>query len=179
MEFGKRRMKAIVTVDGRWAIGKDGAMLARNPVDMKFFRETTGGQAVVMGRKTLESLPGGKPLKNRINVVLSKSRPGEAGWTDDEQKTFLAVVSSREELFRILKRWPDREIFLIGGGMLYRDLLSECDTAYVTYMKNVFPEADTWFPNLDEDPKWERIRCGEWQTYESLTFSFRTYQRRA
>lgn len=170
-------MKAIVAVDGRWAIGKDGDMLVHNPVDMKFFRETTRGHVVVMGRKTLESFPGGKPLKNRVNVVLSATRPAEDCQTDEN--TRLIVVNTREELFRTLAAWPEEEIFLIGGGRLYRDLLPECDVAYVTYMKHVFPEADTWYPNLDEDPEWELTKSSEWQTFEEIPFSFRTYQRRA
>lgn len=132
---------------------------------------------VVMGRKTLASFPGGRPLKNRVNVVVSTTRPAED--TRIDENTRLICVGSYEDLFRVLTAWPKEDIFLIGGGMLYRDLLSECRTAYVTYMKNIFPEADTWYPNLDEDPEWELRESSEWKTFEEITFSFRTYQRRA
>lgn len=169
-------MIAIVAVDQNWAIGRDGDMLVHNPVDMKFFRETTKGHVVVMGRKTLESFPGGRPLKNRVNVVLSsRMAPGE---TSADAGTRLICVPTKEDLFETLKEWPEEEIFLIGGGTLYRDLLPRCEKALVTYMPHAFPGADTWYPNLDEDPEWELEEAGDWQQWEDVTFAFRTYIRK-
>lgn len=168
-------MIAIVAVDSNWAIGLKGDMLVHNPIDMKFFRETTKGHVVVMGRRTLESFPGGKPLKNRVNIVLSGSLPPKDEMVDE--KTRLMFVPTKEALFETLAGFEGEEIFLIGGGMLYRDLLPECDKAYVTYMKNAFPEADTWYPNLEADPEWELVQESEWQTYEDVEFAFRTYCR--
>jgi dihydrofolate reductase len=169
-------MNAIVAVDSSWAIGIRGDMLVHNPIDMKFFREKTKGHVVVMGRKTLESFPGKRPLKNRVNVVLSASLPERDEWVDED--TRLICVSSREALFQTLKAWPEEEIFLIGGGMLYRDFLPECQAAYVTYMDHAFPEADTWYPNLDEDPEWELAENSEWKEFGQIRFAFRTYRRK-
>lgn len=170
-------MIAIVAVDRNWAIGLKGDMLTRNPIDMKFFRETTKGHVVVMGRKTLESFPGGRPLKNRVNIVLSASQPAKEEWVDEN--TRLIFVQDKNALAETLKTFAGEEVYLVGGGMLYRDLLPWCEKAYVTYMQNAFPEADTWYPNLDEDPEWELSESGEWQTYEDLIFAFRTYRRKS
>ena len=95
-------MIAIVAVDSNWAIGLKGDMLVHNPIDMKFFRETTKGHVVVMGRRTLESFPGGKPLKNRVNIVLSGSLPPKDEMVDE--KTRLMFVPTKEALFETLEK---------------------------------------------------------------------------
>ena len=100
-------MNLIAAVDQNWAIGKDNGLLVKNPADMKFFREKTTGCVVVMGRKTLESFPGGLPLKNRVNVVLTANRGYSAKGA--------VIVHSREGLFEKLKEYGGEEIFVIGG----------------------------------------------------------------
>ena len=166
-------MNLIAAVDADWGIGRNGGLLCRNPIDMKFFRETTKGHPVVLGRKTLESFPGGKPLKNRVNIVLSGRHP-ETGEADGD--TRLIYRQSKEHVLEALKEFEDGEVFVIGGESVYRLFLPECRTAFITQMKNHL-EPDTFFPNLDEDPAWHLAEAGEWQEYEEIIFRFCRYER--
>ena len=136
---------------------------------MKFFRETTTGKVVVMGRKTLESFPGGLPLKNRINIVLTGNK--------DYKVKDAVIVHSEEELMEELKKYNTDDIYVIGGESIYRMMLPHCDTVYVTKIDRAF-EADTFFPDLDEMDEWEMTEEGEEQTCFDLTFCFTTYKRR-
>lgn len=161
-------MNLIVAVDKNWAIGLGNKLLVSIPADMKFFRETTSGKVVVMGRKTLESFPGGQPLKKRTNIVLTKntqSAPKDA-----------VVVHDVDELLETLKGYPDEDIFVIGGESIYRQLLPYCDTAYVTKIDHAY-HADTYFPNLDEDAQWKMTGVTEEQTYFDLEYVFARYER--
>lgn len=161
-------MNLIVNVDKNWAIGKGNKLLVSIPQDMKFFRETTTGKVVVMGRKTLESFPGGQPLKNRTNIVLT---------TDKNYKAAGAViVHSMDELTEELKKYPQEDIFVIGGESIYRSLLPYCTKAYVTKTEHAY-DADTWFPNLDEDPDWQMTKTSDEQTYFDLEYYFTVYER--
>ena len=162
-------MNCIVAVFGNWAIGYENKLLARNPIDMAYFKEKTIGKVVVMGRKTLESFPGGLPLKERTNIVLT---------TDPNYKVPGAmVVSSFEVLDRKLEKYNPEDVFVIGGESVYRQLLPKCKKVYVTKVDNHF-EADTWFPNLDELEEWELIFQGEEQAYKELKFRFTIYEKR-
>ncbi len=162
-------MKMILSADRNWAIGKDNKLLVQIPADMKMFREKTTGKAVVMGRKTLESFPNGLPLKNRTNIVLTRKQ---------EYKVKDAiVVNSKAELDKELKKYDSDDIYIIGGESIYRMLLDECDTAYVTKIDYAY-EADTYFPNLDEDVNWEIVEESEEQTYFDLEYRFLEYKRR-
>ena len=117
-------MNLIVAVDSNWAIGKENKLLVSIPQDMKFFRETTKGKVVAMGRKTLESFPGGQPLKNRVNVVLT---------TDKNYKVKdTVIVHTIEEMVDELKKYDSEDIFVIGGESIYRQLLPYCTKAYIT-----------------------------------------------
>lgn len=159
-------MNLIVAVDRNWAIGKDNKLLVSIPDDMKFFRETTTGKVVVMGRKTLESFPNGKPLKNRVNIVLTR---------DINYKVNDAiVVHSKEELSKELEKYNTDDVYIIGGESIYRMMLDECSRAYVTYVDYAY-DADTFFPNLDEDATWKLAEESEEQTYYDIEFYFRTY----
>ena len=162
-------MNLILSADNNWAIGKDNKLLVRIPAEMKFFRETTTGKVVVMGRKTLESFPNGLPLKNRINIVLTKNL--------SYQVKDAIVVHSKEELDQELKKYNSDDIYVIGGGSVYEMLLKECDIAHVTKINYTY-EADTFFPNLDEDPDWEIVADSEEQTYFDLEYYFLKYQRK-
>ncbi len=159
-------MNLIVAVDKNWAIGKDNKLLVSIPDDMKFFRETTTGKVVVMGRKTLESFPGGKPLKNRVNIVLTRD--------SNYQVKDAVVVHSKDELDKELKKYNPDDIFVIGGESIYKMLLDECSRAFVTYVDYSY-DADTYFPNLDEKPEWKLAQESEEQTYYDIEFYFRTY----
>jgi len=161
-------MYAIVTTGKDWAIGCDGGLLVENPVDMKFFRETTSGKVVVMGRKTLESFPEGKPLKNRVNIVLTRNM--------EFRREGVVTAHSEDEVRELVKDYAEGEVFLIGGEQIYRAFLRDCTKAYVTRMENTFP-ADTWFPNLEEDPEWELESESEPMAYGELRFTFCVYVR--
>ena len=161
-------MNLIVAVDKNWAIGLSNKLLVSIPADMKFFRETTSGKVVAMGRKTLESFPGGQPLKNRTNIVLTK---------DQNYKVKDAVVvGTLEEMIEELKKYPSEDIYVIGGESVYRQMLPYCDTAYVTKIDHVY-EADTFFPNLDEMKDWKMTGVTEEQTYFDLEYVFAKYER--
>ena len=161
-------MDIIVAVDADWGIGKDGDLLQRISADMKYFRETTKGKVVVMGRKTLESFPNGLPLKNRTNVVLTSDK--------NYQVKDAVIVHSEEELLEELKKYPSEKIYVIGGESIYKMMLPYCDTVYVTKIDREF-QADTYFPNLDEMSEWKMTQESEEQTCFDLEFAFTKYER--
>ena len=160
-------MNIIVAADKNWAIGKDNKLLVSIPADMKFFRETTKGNIVVMGRKTLESFPQGQPLQKRVNIVISKN--------PDYQVKGAVVVHSVEEALEECKKY-DGEVYVIGGESIYRSMLPYCDTALVTKIDHAYA-ADTYFPNLDEDPEWKMTKVSDEQTYFDLEYVFTIYER--
>ena len=161
-------MNLIAAVDKNWAIGCKNKLLVSIPADMKFFRETTIGKVVVMGRKTLESFPNGMPLKKRTNIVLTH---------DKTYKVPDAIlVHSMEELHEELKKYPSEDIYVIGGETIYKQLLDECDVAHITKIDYEF-EADAYFPNLDELPDWKITQDSEEQTYFDLEYYFYKYER--
>ena len=162
-------MKAILSADRNWGIGYQNRLLVSIPSDMKFFRQTTTGKVVVMGRKTLESFPNGMPLKNRTNIVLTGNK--------DYHVKDAVIVHSKEELLEELKKYDTDEIYVIGGESIYRMLLPYCDTVYVTKIDRAF-QADTFFPNLDEMDEWVMTEEGEEQTCFDLEFTFTKYERR-
>lgn len=161
-------MNLIVNVDKNWAIGKDNKLLVRIPADMKFFRETTTGKVVVMGRKTLESFPNGMPLKNRINIVLTSNRA--------YQVKGAICVHSKEELDEELKKYDSEDIYIIGGESVYRMFLDQCDVAHVTKVDYAY-QADAYFPNLDVRPEWKITADSEEQTYFDIEFHWIKYER--
>ena len=161
-------MNLIVAVDKNWGIGKDNKLLVSIPADMKFFREETIGKVVVMGRKTLESFPGGTPLKDRTNIVLTSDRK--------YQVKDAVVVHSESQLLEKLKEYPQESIYVIGGGSIYEMLLPYCSVAHVTKIDFAY-EADTYFPNLEELPEWSVSATSDEQTYFDLEYYFVKYER--
>lgn len=161
-------MNIIVAVDKNWAIGKDNKLLVSIPADMKFFRRETTGKVVVMGRKTLESFPGGQPLKNRTNIVLTANR--------NYQAKGAIIVHSMEELLEEVKKYPSESVYVIGGDSIYHQMLPYCDTAHVTKIDYAY-EADSYFPNLDELPQWRVTESSEEQTYFDLEYTFVKYEK--
>ena len=147
-------MQAIVAADNNWGIGYQNRLLVSIPSDMKFFRQKTTGNVVVMGRKTLESFPNGLPLKVKDAVI----------------------VHSEEELLEELKKYPSEKIYVIGGESIYKMMLPYCDTVYVTKIDREF-QADTYFPNLDQMEDWKMTEEGEEQTCFDLEFAFTKYER--
>lgn len=161
-------MNLIVAADANWGIGLNNKLLVSIPSDMKFFRQTTTGKVIVMGKKTLESFPNGLPLAKRTNIVLT-------GDTSYEAKGAV-IVHSIPELLEELKKYNSEDIFVVGGGTVYEQLLPYCDTAYVTKIDFTY-QADTFFPNLDELPDWEMTDSSEEQTCFDLEFAFTKYER--
>lgn len=159
---------AIVHVDKNWGIGKGGDMMFSLPLDMKFFRQTTMGHTVVMGGNTLRSFPNQKPLKNRVNIVLTR------GQVCDE----CICVHSYEQLKNELKRRENEEIFIIGGGEIYRELLPYCHTALVTKVDAV-GGAEVFFPNLDEDKNFVCVDEGQPVDDNGYAIRFTKYQNKA
>ncbi len=162
-------MNAIAAVDSNWAIGLKNKLLASIPEDMKFFRETTTGKVVVMGRKTLESFPSGRPLPKRTNIVLTRDK--------DFNVKGAVVVHDLDELHAELSKYPSEDIYVIGGESIYRQLIDECDVAHITKINYSF-DADAWFPNLDEKPEWEITADSEEHTCFDLEYFFYKYEKR-
>lgn len=159
-------MNLIVAVYDDWGIGCCGTQPVALSADRKFFRETTKGAMVIVGRKTLADFPGGKPLPKRVNVVLTRGNVDMEG---------VVVCHSPEEAAELAK--TAENAFVIGGGSIYRQMLPLCDTAYVTKVHTTIP-CDTWFPNLDEDSAWylaDTLLSGE---EDGITYEMCLYRRK-
>lgn len=160
---------AIVHADREWGIGKANDMMFSLPKDMKFFRETTSGHTVVMGGNTLRSLPNQKPLKNRVNIVLTR------GQVCDE----CVVVHDFDELKNELKRRENsEEIYIMGGGAIYKELIEYCDKALVTKV-DAIGGADVFFPNLDEMENFVCVYESERIEDNGNIIRFTTYENKA
>lgn len=158
-------MNLIVAVDNNWAIGKNGKCLVSIPEDMKYFREETTGKVLIMGRKTFESLPSG-PLANRTNIVLT---------TDKSYKAKGAYVChSVDDVLEMIKPYDTDDVYVIGGGMVYREFLDMCDVAHITKIDYCY-DADTYFPNLDKTEGWSIEVESEEKTYFDIVYEFVKY----
>ena len=158
-------MELIVAVYDDWGIGREGTQPIALSADRKFFRETTRGATVIVGRRTIEDFPGKKPLPGRVNLAMSRSEAEIPGFT---------VCHSPEEVLAQTKNAP--RAFVIGGGSVYRQLLPYCEKAYVTKLNTVV-KCDTWFPDLDSDPDWkltELLGSGE---ETGIAYEFCLYER--
>ena len=156
---------AIVHADREWGIGKGNDMMFSLPADMKFFRTTTMGHTVVMGSNTLRSFPGQKPLKNRTNIVLSR------GTVRDD----CVIVRSYDELKAEMKKRENEDIYVIGGGAIYKELLPYCHGALVTKV-DAIGGAEVFFPNLDKHPDFVCVDEGEPIDDNGYTIRFTTYE---
>lgn len=160
-------MKLIVAVDKKWGIGKKNDLLFSIPEDMKHFRQITSGKTVVMGLNTLLSFPGGRPLKNRVNIVLSdKEIPEQDG---------LVICRSVEELSAEIKKHTPDDVYIVGGGMMYRQFCDYCSEAEITKV-DADGEATVFFPNLDEMPNWECAAIADPIETNGYTVRFCTYK---
>lgn len=162
-------MNLIAAVDQNWAIGNKNKLLVSIPADMRFFRETTTGKTVIMGRNTLESFPGGKPLANRRNIVITTNQN-----YDGKGAT---VVHSVEEALKEVEGIPKEEVFVIGGAKIYEQFLPYCSTAHITKIDFSY-EADVYFPNLDQLSEWNMTGISEEQTYYDLVYHFCRYEKK-
>lgn len=161
-------MNCIAAVDENWGIGKDGKLLVSIPADMKYFRETTMGKTLIMGRKTLDSFPGGQPLKRRRNICLTRD--------PDFAREGVEIVHSVEEALELVAEEDPENVFVIGGETVYRQFLPYCEKACITAIEYTYA-ADAHFPNLDKDPAWKCTFESDEGTYFDLTYSFKTYER--
>lgn len=166
---------AIACVDENWAIGKDNDLLYRIPEDMKFFKEKTMGNFVVMGRKTLESLPNPeRGLEGRLNIILSHDtnfKTTENYFVDHDIDALLHTI-------RVLSSFMDKDVYIIGGSEIYSQMIDICDIVYITKVHDIVVGANKFFPNLDEDDTWERFKFhGDDGRYGDLEYEFVTYTR--
>ena len=160
-------MNCIVNVSRNWGIGMDGDLLVHLSEDLRFLRENTQGCAVILGRKTLATFPGGKPLKNRRNIVLTRSSAAIEG---------AELCGSIPEALRLAEEAEKQmPCWVIGGAEVYRQLLPYCTLALVTKTE-IDTAADAYFPDLDADPNWELADRSEEKEENGVRFRFLTYR---
>ena len=159
-------MEAIVAVFSDWGIGSEGTQQVVLKADRKHFQELTSGAAVLVGRRTLGDFPGGQPLKNRVNLVLTRQDIEIPGAT---------VVHNEREACEAAAEY-DR-CLVIGGASVYRQMLPWVDTVHITEI-DLQPASDSFFPNLEADPDWVRAETGPWQEEDGVRYRFCTYRRR-
>ena len=159
-------MKLIAAVSENWGIGKDNGLLFDIPEDMRFFRRTTMGKTVIMGRRNLESFPNGKPLKNRTNVVLTRDKNFKCEG--------VTVVNSIGELLSL--DCVREDAFVIGGESVYKQLLDYCDLCYITKVHEK-ADCDRFMVNLDESPEWKLLSQSEKLNDNGHIISFCIYER--
>ena len=160
-------MNCIVVVDKNWAIGHEGGLLFSLPTDMKRFRSLTTGGTVILGRKTLDTFPGGNPLPKRRNIVISRN--------SEFSREGVEVVANPNAALELAAGTEDDKLWVIGGGSVYTSLLSRCKRVYLTKVDSAAPEADTFFPNLDKLPGWEVEAVSEDFSENGHTFRFIDY----
>lgn len=159
-------MDAIVAVYSDWGIGDGGTQPVVLKADRAHFRQVTEGNAVIVGRKTLSDFPGGRPLKNRYNIVVTRQ---------DIHIEGAQVVHSTEEALAAAAEHP--RCLVIGGASVYRQFYPHCDRVFLTKI-DLAPHSDSFFPNLDADPAWVCTDQGEWLEEDGLRYCFCTYERR-
>jgi dihydrofolate reductase len=160
-------ISAIVAVDNNWGIGFNGDLLEHIPDDLKYFKAITTGSTVIMGRKTWDSLPK-KPLPDRLNIVIT-STPRE----NEENVKFMTLEEAKA--YAIVCR--PQNVFIIGGGEIYKKLLPICKRVYITKIYKDHSNVDTYFPNLDEMNEWAPAACSSIHDYKDLKYQFWQYDR--
>ena len=160
-------MNAIAAVDKNWAIGREGGLLFRLPTDMKHFRDLTAGGTVILGRKTLETFPGGKPLKDRRNIVITRN--------SDFTRAGCDIVGCYDQALGLTVDPEGDDVWVIGGGSVYTALLPKCKRVYLTKVDAAAENADTFFPNLDKLPGWEIEAVSDPVEENGVTYRFIDY----
>ena len=162
-------MNLIVNVDKNWAIGNNGGLLISIPEDLRFFRDETTGKVVIVGRNTVKTFPGGRPLKNRKNIIVSTNK--------DLKVDDAVVVNSVEEALEAVKDYKSEDVYVVGGASIYKQMLPYCDVAHVTKTNYAY-QADTYFPNLDEMDDWVIEAESDERTYYNIEYTFYKYVRK-
>lgn len=162
-------MNLLVAVDKNWAIGNNGDLLEHIKGDLINFKNKTTGKVIVVGRETLGTFPGGKPLKNRTNIVISRNSEFhiEGG----------VIAHSIEEMLQIVKSYKPEDVFVVGGSSIYEQLLPYVNTAFVTKFHNEHI-ADRYFPNLDQMEEWKHESSSELFKENEIEYSFDIYKRK-
>jgi len=163
--MGERTLDAVVAVYSDWGIGCSGTQPVVIPEDRKYFAALTRGAAVIVGRKTLEDCPGGRPLPGRVNIVMTRR--------EMEGEGVVAVHDVAEALAEAQKH---ERVFVIGGESVFRELFPHIDRVFVTKIECA-PHSEVFFPNLDEEPGWRCIDLGEPLFCGDTEYSFRVYER--
>jgi dihydrofolate reductase len=161
-------MNLIAAVDNNWAIGYKNSLLVKIPNDQKQFGEMTEGKVIVMGRKTLETFPQKQPLKNRVNIILTRDK----GFTQKDA----VVLHSIDELMEELKKYKDDDVYVIGGESIYEQLMPYCNTAHITKIDYEY-QADAYLQNLDKSDDWRLVAESDEQTYFNLEYYFLKYEK--
>ncbi len=165
MSYNGRKISIIAAVDKNWAIGYQNRLLISIPEDMKQFMNMTTGGICIMGKGTLTSLPAGKPLKNRVNIVLTHDKKFKENGA--------VIVNSVEEALKALSEY-DGDVYIIGGESIYRQFLEYADEAYITYIDYKY-QADRYFPKLEGNDEWKLVAESEEQTYFNVEYYYRKY----
>ena len=160
-------MNCIVVVDQNWAIGCEGGLLFSLPTDMKRFRSLTIDGTVILGRKTLDSFPAGRPLPRRRNIVITRKV--------DFDREGCEIVPSPQAALEAAAGTEEEQLWVIGGGSVYTALLPKCKRAFVTRVDSAAPEADTFVPNLEKLPGWEVESVSEPVEENGVTYRFVDY----
>jgi dihydrofolate reductase len=158
-------MNCIVAVDNNFAIGKNNNLLFHIPADLKSFKKATTGKIVVMGKNTLLSFPNKQPLPNRTNIVLSTTL----------NRQDCIICHSLASLWKLLKNYNSDDIFIIGGELIYKELLPYCSKAYITKILTT-GKGNKFFPNIDKMDNWQLISQSSKQNYEGLDYYFCQYE---
>lgn len=158
-------MDAVVAVYDDWGIGANGTQPVAVAADRKFFRNITKGATVIVGRKTLQDFPGGRPLPNRRNILLTRQEAAVEG---------VEIARSTQEALALCK--GEEKVFVIGGGSVYAQMLPLCQRVYVTRV-HAIPDSDTFFPNLDADPAWQMTQILESGEEYGVRYEMCVYER--
>lgn len=166
---------AIVAIDANYGIGGNNELLTRIPEDMKMFKEITTGGSIVVGSRTYESFPK-KPLPDRTNIVVTrKCRKNPKLQKDGSMKANMKHIKQWLSTQSVIN--DNDGVYVVGGGVIYKELLPFCERAYVTKILHAFDNVDTYFPNIDEMPEWEMVSASEIKEYNGLQYQFCVYDR--
>ncbi len=161
-------MNLYVTADSNWGIGYNNGLLIQIPRSQKLLWEETKGKVVVMGRKTLETLPQGLPMAGRTNIILSGNR--------NLKVKGATIVSSVDELLKEVEKYPPEDVYVIGGESTFAQLLPYCRVAHVVKMDHAY-QANKYFPNLDKSEEWKLTADSDEYTYFDIAYEFLKYER--
>lgn len=169
-------IKAIVAADDNWGIGRGNKLLAHIPEDMEFFKEKTMNNIVIMGRKTYESLPK-RPLPNRFNIVITSNIDKDNVLEIKNDNVIYVNMDALKSMLPYLSMLPF-DIYVIGGGMIYKELLPYCEQLYITNIYKIYDDADTFFPNIDDMPEWEIVWASDIKEHNDINYQFCTYKKK-